>query len=342
MLGAKTQAAASGQPLPRRGIHRILVCHVSHTLGNTLLLTPLIAELQKVYPGAEIDVVTRSLVAQDIFGGFERVRHIYSVPRHGVTAPQRIAGILSRLRERRYDLAIDPCVRSKSDRLYVMAAKATWKLGYASNKGGELTHAVDVPSHLRHVGQLPVHLLRSALGQVEEDAYPPLDIRLSADERAAGHRTLRDIAGGGGPIFGMFTSATGPKHLGAEWWRRFAAHAAATNPGVRFVEIIPLAGASMLDNAFPTFYSTDVRRLAAMLSGLSLFVGADGGVMHLACASGTPTVGLFRGTDVAEWGPYGPRDRAIDIGDRTPEDIADVSLVLHAEHARRAHDLCVA
>src|SRR6185312_4329757 len=53
-------AEPSGEPLPRRGIHRILVCHISHTLGNALLLTPLIRELEATYPGAQIDIVTRS------------------------------------------------------------------------------------------------------------------------------------------------------------------------------------------------------------------------------------------------------------------------------------------
>ena len=64
-FGRGRNPAESG-PLPAEGIHRILICRVSHTLGNTLLLTPLLRELQKIYPGAEIDVVTRSQVAEEI------------------------------------------------------------------------------------------------------------------------------------------------------------------------------------------------------------------------------------------------------------------------------------
>src|SRR5690606_37540564 len=44
----------SDQPVPDRGIHRILVVKISHTLGNTLLLTPLLQELEARFPGAEI------------------------------------------------------------------------------------------------------------------------------------------------------------------------------------------------------------------------------------------------------------------------------------------------
>jgi len=325
--------------LPARGIHRVLVCHISHTLGNTLLLTPLIRELQRTYPGAEIDVVTRSPVADDIFGAFAGVRKIYRLPRHGVAAPQRLAGILRSLRTNRYDLAIDPCVRSQSDRVCVMAARATWKLGYVAAKGGDLSHAIAVPRHVRHIGQLPVHLLRCATGRADDAAFPPLDIGLTTEERARGREILRGVLGAeraANPIVGLFTQATGAKHLGAEWWQRFARRLAEIRPDVRIVEIVALAGDSMLDNQYPTFYSTDLRRLASVLSALQLFVGADCGVMHLSCAAGTPTFGLFRGTDVAEWGPYGEGNRAIEVGARTPEEIADELRAPAALHSQPA------
>ena len=207
-----------------------------------------------------------------------------------------------------------------------MAAKATWKLGYVATKGGDLSHAVAVPGHVRHVGQLPVHLLRHAMGR-EEGEFPALDIGLTTDERRRGAEILKSILGGGDaatPVIGLFTQATGAKHLGAEWWQRFARRLSGLRPDARLVEIVALAGESMLRDEHPTFYSTDLRRLASVLSALDLYVSADCGVMHLACASGVPTVGLFRGTDIAEWGPYGARNGAIQIGSRKPEEIAEL------------------
>jgi heptosyltransferase-3 len=121
----------------------------------------------------------------------------------------------------------------------------------------------------------------------------------------------------------LFASATGTKHLGVEWWQRFARRLAARTPRIDIVEIVPVSGTALLGKDVPTFYSSDLRRLASVISGLSMFVSADCGVMHLACASGTPTVGLFSVTDVKQWGPYGVRDTAVEIGARTPEQIAD-------------------
>lgn|GEM_PF-7059747 len=42
--------------LPRTGIHRVLVCRPNQRLGNSGLISPLIAEIEALYPGAEIDM----------------------------------------------------------------------------------------------------------------------------------------------------------------------------------------------------------------------------------------------------------------------------------------------
>ena len=56
---------------------------------------------------------------------------------------------------------------------------------------------------------------------------------------------------------------------------------------------------------YPVLRETSLRRLAALLSQGSLFVGNDSGVTHLAAISGIPTVALFGPTDPANWAPLG-------------------------------------
>jgi ADP-heptose:LPS heptosyltransferase len=51
--------------------------------------------------------------------------------------------------------------------------------------------------------------------------------------------------------------------------------------------------------------------IAAFLARSSLFVGNDSGLMHLAAASGAPTLGLFGPTSAAEYAPAGPRAAAL-------------------------------
>ena len=47
--------------------------------------------------------------------------------------------------------------------------------------------------------------------------------------------------------------------------------------------------------------------IAAVLARVSLFIGNDSGLMHLAAAAGAPTLGLFGPTDASEYAPAGPR-----------------------------------
>ncbi|MDQ2743154.1 MAG: glycosyltransferase family 9 protein, partial [Chloroflexota bacterium] len=56
---------------------------------------------------------------------------------------------------------------------------------------------------------------------------------------------------------------------------------------------------------YPVLRETSPRRLAALLSQGSLFIGNDSGVTHLAAISGIPTIALFGPTDPANWAPLG-------------------------------------
>ena len=62
--------------------------------------------------------------------------------------------------------------------------------------------------------------------------------------------------------------------------------------------------------------------IAAFLARSSLFVGNDSGLMHLAAASGAPTLGLFGPTNAAEYGPTGRRAVALAGSDATMESIS--------------------
>lgn len=50
---------------------------------------------------------------------------------------------------------------------------------------------------------------------------------------------------------------------------------------------------------------------AACLARCRFFVGNDSGLMHLAAAMGTPTLGLFGPTNECHYGPWGPRNAIV-------------------------------
>src|SRR5579863_10358598 len=178
LAGNATNAAEPTDVLPAAGIFRVLICRISHSLGNTLLVTPLVQEIEAMWPGAEIDIVTRSAVAVDIFSTYSCVRNIYCLPQHGVRHPLRLLGQLRRMRQTSYDLAIDTDPRSQTGRALLLSSRARYKLGFANGqKSGRISHGVDPAGAPKHAGQIPVYLLRAASQRVASD-YPLLDLRL--------------------------------------------------------------------------------------------------------------------------------------------------------------------
>jgi len=306
MLHSELPAADSGAPLPRAGIFRILVCRTSHSLGNTLFMTPLLQEIEATWPGAEVDLITRYAGARQIFENHASIRRILHLPRRGLRHPLRWLEALWQLRRRRYDLVIDTDVRSRTSRWLLRMAHGRHKLGFGGRGGPTLAvNAAQAPKHAAH---FPVFLLRQALGN-HSRTYPPLSTRLTSLERAHGAARLAQVVGDTARtsrgIVGVFANATGPKAMTPQWWAEFMRVAETQLSGYTIVEIIPAFGRSMLGGRYPAYYSSDIRNLSKFLSALSTLICLDCGIMHLARASGTPVAAVFTTTDVAIWGPYG-------------------------------------
>ncbi|HET6430900.1 glycosyltransferase family 9 protein [Dyella sp.] len=322
-LGAEGRATLGG--LVARGVHRIVVLRPNHRLGNTLLVTPLLAELEQHFPGAEVDVVTGCEAAGDLLAGFRQVRHVHQLTRRPGHHPVRLFRLLRALRRRRYDLAIDCARGSRSGRWLVHWCRPRQWVAPPAD-GAELARAgiawrAAWGKADGHFGLDAVHALRCALGSTEPSAapMPSLAIRLREEELRDGRATLDQLLGASGiaergtRVVAIFPNATGSKRLSGSWWREFIAGLSAHDRTLRVIEMVAADGRSQLDGRFPAFYSSDVRRMAALISACDAYISADCGVMHLACATGTPTLGLFTRSNLARYRPYGPRDGAIRV-----------------------------
>lgn len=318
-------------PVPLRGIYRILVCRPNHRLGNMLLLTPLIVELERTYKGAEIDILSEGEIAAEVFATSFSVRNIHCLPRRGFKHPWAFLSVLFRVRRTRYDLIIDPCLGSNFSRAMTILLDGRNKLGFDDRLDGSgLTHAVPRSVAMRHMAKRAIHLVRwiNRRTGADESGYPPLDIRLSAHERAQGESLLTGILPDAArparrPLLGIFANATGAKRYAPDWWRELIAAVLERLPHASIVEFVPMHGKSMLDSAWPAYYSSDIRRMGAVMAAMDLMVSADCGVMHLAVASGVPTVGLFCVTDPDVYAPYGHESMALHTGGLSAADCAE-------------------
>ncbi|TAL89497.1 MAG: lipopolysaccharide heptosyltransferase family protein [Rhodanobacter sp.] len=292
----------------------MLVCRPNHRLGNSVLISPLISEIEALYPGAEIDVLG-SQVTATLYAERFRVHKIFVLPQKIARHLWVSIRTLRALRRCRYDLAIDACHGSQSGRLVLAMAQARYKLGFPDPvlNPASAWHTLAWPEHLAHRG---VFLLRKAYAGLTSSTYPPLNLEVTIGERCQAAAVLTEICRGMRKrrvaTVAIFPNATGAKCYSEDWWRQFVDTFQSLCPQVTLMDLLAAHGRSQLGSQLMPFYSQNLRRLAAMIACVDGFISADCGVMHLAAASGTPTLGLFSVTDPVKYAPYGGVNAALD------------------------------
>ncbi|HEX4049613.1 MAG TPA: glycosyltransferase family 9 protein [Steroidobacteraceae bacterium] len=317
-------------------VHSIVVLRPNHRLGNTLLLMPLVQELQERFAHAQITVVSGSGAAPGLFRAYERVCATQYLPPVRPREAGKLLRTLRELRQSSFDLAIDPIVRSRMGRFLLGYVQARERVGFVwgeARRDRVLTHAADPRGAPAHFTQAPIWLLRTAyLGESNgpELAPRPMDLRLSEEERRHGAQRLAATLGSASavgstewharPKVGLFANATGDKLYPLSWWRQLIGCFSGSH--IQFVEIIPEDGRPRLAAEIPGVHTPDLRLLGATLAATSLLVVADGGVMHLAEAAGAPVLGLFRTTEPSQYAPLRAGNAVLRAADLSAETVA--------------------
>ena len=314
---------------PRLADASILVCRPNTRLGNTLLMTPLLAEIEAAMPSARVEILTACPAAHEVFREFKSVRRVHQLPFRGARHPLRHLLTLLRVRRVRYDILIDPSPRSWTSRFLTRHLRGRLKLGFAGahqDKGMDVI--VPFEGAPAHMGDYPVYLLRRGLlernGQHGRADYPKLDIRLTEAERNGARLQMQRLLGGraSGPVVAVATHATGAKRFTVDWWHRMIESLRSRVPGVQVLEIRPPSGVASLPE-LPAFYSRRVREVAAMAEAADSFVCADSGLMHLAAATDATTVGLFKVTQPRLYEPRRGASCAVTASDGEPQLVAE-------------------
>jgi len=327
-------ASAAGSPAQRYAGATILICRPNTRLGNTLLMTPLVEEIEATLPSARVEILTACPVAHEVFREFPSVRRVHQLPFRGVRHPLRHFLTLLRVRRVRYDILIDPCPRSWTGRFLTRHLPARLKIGFS---GAGQPDGVDVGVPFAgapvHMGDYPVYLLRRGLLGLDEDAAraeaPRLSIRLTDAERLAGREEIERLLGGRGsrPVVAVAAHATGAKRFDVDWWRRMIATLQTRLPAARVIEIRPPSGVAALPE-LPAYCSRRVRQVAAVLEAADCFVCADSGLMHLGAATDANTVGLFKVTEPRLYVPRRGASCALTASDGAPELVAEKAVQL--------------
>jgi len=322
-------AIAAGSATLRDASATILICRPNTRLGNTLLMTPLLEEIEATLPSARVEILTACPAAHEVFSEFPSVQRVHQLPFRGARHPLRHLLTLLRVRRVRYDILIDPCPRSWTSRFLARQLAAHVKLGFSSaHKSRGLDVSVPFEGAPVHMGAYPVYLLRRGLLELDDDLAraqtPALSIRLTEAERRAGREQIQRLLGVGpsGPVVAVAAHATGAKRFAVDWWRRMIASLNSRLPTVRVIEIRPPSGVAALPE-LPAYFSRRVRQVAAVVEAADGFVCADSGLMHLGAATDATTVGLFKVTEPRLYAPRRGASCALTASDSAPELVAE-------------------
>ncbi len=303
---------------------KILIIRLS-SLGDILHAFPAFADLRKSFPGAQIDWLVGEKFAF-LLSAIRGVDAIHKIDAGGLlkfpvdsSAWGEARRRIRKLRAQRYDFSIDFQGLLKTAFLGCLS-RSRIRIGFSKTLVREppaqwfYHRKLDKPAAPVHVTELN-RMLAQLAGARRAD-FPLPDIAASdADsnyvDSLLGEKRLKNFAvinpGGGWPTkrwrperYGALAAkiqaelkipvlvTTGPGE--ESYYEAIAKHCGAPAPQhlhISFIQLIPLLKKSLI------------------------FIGGDTGPFHLACALGTPAIGIFGPTSPVRNGPWKSEDEAV-------------------------------
>jgi len=287
---------------------RVLITRLQY-LGDVVLTLPMVDAVRRRFPRSQVDYLCRPPAA-DLLQGDPRFTAVFELrPQDGIGVS---LDLIRRLRARKYTATVDLYTNPRSAWLTRLSGAPLRIGGDRRGRRRLYTHPVTVPAEVRSA---LAHHMRfvEPLGVTAPPSKPvvePTEYEIKAARdllESVGVDTRRPQR----PRIGI--------HPGGKWevkrWpaRSFveltnrlmdewdASVVVFTGPG-EDIHTDRLRASVGEGAAF--LPELPVRSVAAVLSVLDGMVVSDGGVMHLAVAVGTPTVGIFGSAEPEVWFPY--------------------------------------
>jgi heptosyltransferase-1 len=293
----------------RSGEPRILIVRLS-AIGDCIHTMPALCALREHLPGAFLGWVVEGR-SGDLLREHTALDELIIVPRGWLKSPRLVWQLRRRLRQLRFDVAIDAQGLTKS-------AVAAWlsgaprRIGMAGFDGRELSPWLateHVEPRATHIVDRNLELLRP-LGITT----PNVDFGLP---RPPAEEARADEIVAAADVSANFVIVNPGAGWSSKLWppERFAAVARYLGHDRGLTSLVVWAGPqekAMADRIVVASEgyarmapATSLTELAALLRRARLFVGSDTGPLHLATAVATPCVALFGPMPAERNGPYG-------------------------------------
>lgn len=282
-------------------------------LGDCVLTLPLFKKIRETFPRARITVVTRPETVQ-IFSsaGLDNVDFIEDRKKTAKSKLAETKRIISEIAARKYDAAIIPH-RSIRSAFIAWKAGIPVRIGFSNSAGRFLlTHKIPFSWLMHDVGR-NLSLL-SPLTRNLRTGFPGLKPDATASSAISAARGL---------ICGINPGSAWPtKRWPAENWAALIRRLSAETGSKVLITGGPgekewnrnIEKAAGTENCVNLTGETTMPELMEAIRGLKVFISNDSGPMHIACALGVPTVGIF-GPTTKELGffPYGRNNSVVQV-----------------------------
>lgn len=301
-------------------------------LGDTVLMTAPILELQKAYRDAEFHVAVHAAWA-GIFDHFPGISKIWKYERHREpTARARaLTRLALKLRREKYDVVVNLHASPSSATLVFATGAKHRAIHFHGHRDRNRYSTVRIPGKgtLKPIIERDMDTVRALGILVPEGKLPKIFLHPTEQEKA---RERLQVQGFGGKILGL---GLGASRLTKSWaidryaevavrWCRATGGTAVAfvapderDRGLLFLRAIDEQLRQQMPEATERASvrarlgletALELRLLAALIAECAVFVGNDSGPRHLAVALGVPTVTLFGPEHPFEWHPY-PQER---------------------------------
>ena len=257
-------------------------------IGDAVLSTGLLSHLVARHPGARLTIAAGP-VAAPLFEAVPGVERVIALRKRRFAL--HWPALYARAAPRRWDLVVDLRGSALAWMLRAGERRVMAKGDPAEHRVRQLGRLFDLdPPPAPMLWTMPRH--ERATDALLPPGGPVLAIGPAANWRGKQWRAERfaelaqRLTAGEGPLPGARVAVMAAAHERAQ-----AAPLLAAMPPSRVIDLVG---------------RTDPLTAAAVLRRAALFVGNDTGLMHIAAASGAPTLGLFGPSPDRQYAPWGP------------------------------------
>ncbi len=297
-------------PIPKEEIKKILIIRINYRIGNIIFQTPLLNAVSKIFPNAKIDFVLGAPYITPLIEGMPNINKVYSFDRKLLTKPLQALKLIKEINQNDYDLTITSNLGSSSDKIATLLVKAPYKVGfYDPNQYLPVTHSTPVINNFDglHEALKPLELVK-VFGEEPSEFERELNLKVEKKDKTN--------------TIGIFRDARGEKKYENSFWQDLVDELKKLDDTLEFIDILDPNNKTPLNNTIKTMSEKNLRDLANSISALKAFICADTGPMHLASATKTPTIALFKVTSPTLYGTLGRDDLSLVTKDLDIKEIA--------------------